>query len=198
MTVDSGDTNFKINTEENLRDLYPGTRYLPVLEEMDRTAIKFIEHSSFVMIGAYNPDLGIEVSPRGDEPGFVRVVDSHTLIIPDRAGNHRLDCMTGLLKHNEIGLYFLIPGLLETLRIKGEATITHDPEILMLFQERNGKMPKTAIIVSVYESFFHCGKAVNRGHLWDGTYELKHETWKLIRGTLENSTSSALDLDDDI
>ncbi len=187
---------YTIDTEEKLRSLYPGTRYLAVLEEMDRTAIKFIEHSPLVVIGAYNPDLGIEVSPRGDEPGFVKVIDPHTLIIPDRAGNHRLDCMTSLLKHAEIGLFFVIPGLLESLRIKGVATITNDPEILKKFEEKNGKLPRTAIIVKVYESFIHCGKAINRSHLWGHEYRLPHETWKLMRGTLENSVNSALDFDE--
>lgn len=195
----SADLNseFVIDTEEKLRSLYPGTRFLAVLEEMDRTVIKFIEHSPFLVISAWNPDLGIEVSPRGDEPGFVKVLDPNTLIIPDRAGNHRLDCMTGLLKNSEIGLFFLIPGLLESLRIKGEATITHDPEILEMFKERNGKLPRTAMVVKVYESFIHCGKAVNRSHLWDDKYLVKNETWKLLRGTLENSTNTALELDDE-
>lgn len=186
----------RIDTEDALRALYPGTRYLAVLEELDRTCIKFIEHSPFLVIGAYNPDLGIEVSPRGDEPGFVKVVDSHTILIPDRAGNHRLDCMTGLLKHREIGLFFLIPGLLESLRIKGEVTITDDLETLAMFAERNGKVPRTVMVVHVYEAFIHCGKAVNRSHLWDDSYTVSHERWRLIRGTLENSDETDLELDD--
>jgi uncharacterized protein len=198
MAYDSEKNEYIVDSEEKLRALYPGTRYLAVLEEMDRTAIAFIQHAPIMVIGAYNPSLGIEVSPRGDAPGFVKVVDSKTLIIPDRAGNHRLDCMTSLLRHSEIGLFFLIPGLLESLRIKGEATITVDPEILRMFSEKDGKLPRTAIVVKVYESFIHCGKAVNRSHLWDDSYKLSHETWKLLRGTLENSKSSPLNLDDDI
>ncbi|MDT8999694.1 pyridoxamine 5'-phosphate oxidase family protein [Paucibacter sp. APW11] len=196
MLTETKTCEYLVDSEDKLRSLYPGTRFLAVLDELDRTAIKFIEHSPFVVIAACNPDIGIEVSPRGDAPGFVKVLNPHTLVIPDRSGNHRLDCMTGLLKHREIGLMFLAPGLLECLRVKGEASITHDPAVLELFRERNGKLPRTAIVVNVYESFIHCGKAINRGHLWDNSYTVSQETWKLMRGTLENAESSALDLDE--
>jgi uncharacterized protein len=184
----------EIDSEEKLRRLYPGTRYLAVLDELDRTCIKFIEHSPFVVLGAYNPDIGIEVSPRGDEPGFVKVLDSKTLLIPDRTGNNRLDCMTAFMKHKEIGLFFMIPGLLESVRVKGEVTVTDDRQLISLFPERNGKPPRSIIIIKVYEAFIHCGKAFKLSNFWDSGRNLSQESWKLMRGTLENSHFSDVEL----
>jgi uncharacterized protein len=146
-----------------------------------------------VIIGTTQPDNGIDISPRGDAPGFVRVLDEHTLIIPDRRGNNRLDSMTNLLVNNEIGLFFMIPGVHESLRIKGTARLSREPEYLQA-AELQGQMPNTVIVVTVTWAFIHCGKALNRSKLWENDYRSNSRAWLLARGTLENSPETDIDL----
>lgn len=189
----TADAAFLITDEEQLRSIYPSPRFLPVLEQLDRSCKLFIEHSPLVMIATRHPELGIDVSPRGDAPGFVQVLDDHTLLIPDRTGNNRLDCMTSILDNGEIGLFFLIPGLIESLRIKGTATLSLDPE-LMAATVADGKLPRSVIVVTVHSAFIHCGKAVNRSRMWGEQYKMDPKAWTLARGTLENSAYSGIEL----
>ncbi len=182
-----------ITTEDELRDFYRSPRFLPVLDQLDRTCRLFIEHSPMVIISTFNPDVGIEISPRGDPPGFVRILDDYTLVIPDRTGNNRLDCMTGLLVNDEIGLFFVVPGLIESLRIKGTAVISRDPALLAA-AVLDGKEPKTCIVVTVRECFFHCGKAISRSRVWHDDYRADPKAWRFARGTLENSATTEVSL----
>jgi PPOX class probable FMN-dependent enzyme len=169
-----------VRDDDALREPYAQPRFLAVLDQLDRSCRLFIAHSPLVVIATTTPDNGIDVSPRGDAPGFVRVLDDHTLIIPDRTGNNRLDSMGNLVVNNEIGLFFMIPGVHESLRIKGTATMSRDPE--------------TMLVVSVYWAFIHCGKALNRSRVWTQDYFVDANKWKLARGTLENSFESAVKL----
>lgn len=148
-----------------LRTLYPSPRYLQIHDHLDRRSRRFIAQSRLLIIGSARAGNGIDLSPRGGPPGFVHVFDEHTLVIPDRAGNNRLDTMHNLLADKQVGLFFLVPGLAETLRIKGTArlerdrrspadSITHEP----------GKL---AIVVSVLCAFIHCGRALHHARLWD-------------------------------
>jgi uncharacterized protein len=107
-----------------------------------------------------------DASPRGDKRGFVDVLDDHTLLIPDRPGNNRLDTMNNLLANSAIGLIFFIPGINETLRVNGNAIITAAPDVLQRFLVE-GQLPKTAIIVSIEEAHLHCAKALIRSYLWN-------------------------------
>lgn len=182
-----------VEDEEVLRSPYASPRFLPVLDQLDRSCRLFIAHSPIVIIGSTQPGNGVDLSPRGDTPGFVRVLDDHTLVIPDRQGNNRLDSMSNLLVNNEIGLFFMIPGVHETLRIKGTARLSREPELL-LAAEFQGKKPNTVIVVTVTWVFIHCGKALNRGKVWENDYRASPKAWLLARSTLENSTVAEIDL----
>lgn len=183
--VDCNEHN-AVMDEGDLRARYNPPRFLAVLDELDRSARYFIAHSPMVIIGTYHPELGIDVSPRGDAPGFVRVIDDRTLAIPDRRGNNRLDSMTNLLANEQIGLFFLIPGVHETLRVKGTAQLSRDPALLAA-SAADGRQPNTMIVVTVEQVFLHCGKALIRSRIWKDTYRADPKAWLLARGTLENS-----------
>jgi PPOX class probable FMN-dependent enzyme len=182
-----------IEDEETLRSRYASPRFLPVLDQLDRSCRLFIAHSPIIIIGTTQPGNGIDISPRGDAPGFVRVLDEHTLVIPDRRGNNRLDSMTNLLVNSEIGLFFMIPGVHESLRIKGTARMSREPEYLAA-AEAQGQQPNTVIVVTVTWAFIHCGKALNRSKLWENDYRAHPRAWLLARSTLENSTVVDVDL----
>lgn len=182
-----------VRDEDALREPYAQPRYLAVLDQLDRSCRLFIAHSPLVVIATTTPENGIDVSPRGDAPGFVRVLDDHTLVIPDRTGNNRLDSMCNLVVNNEIGLFFMIPGVHESLRVKGTATISRDPELIAA-SVVDGKPPKSMLVVSVYWAFIHCGKALNRSRVWQEDYFVDANKWKLARGTLENSYESDVKL----
>ncbi len=157
-----------ITTAEQLEALY-GEPYGPaVAKEVDHIAPvyrKLIEAAPFVAVATGGPD-GLDCSPKGDAPGFVRVLDDKTLALPDRPGNNRIDGFRNLLKDPRIGLLFLIPGVGETLRVNGRASISVDPELMKSFAI-NGKLPKSVLIVHVDTVFFHCSKAIVRSKLWD-------------------------------
>jgi PPOX class probable FMN-dependent enzyme len=194
MTQDEDLTSrIAVEDEETLRSRYASPRYLPVLDQLDRSHRLFIAHAPIVIIGSTQPGNGIDISPRGDAPGFVRVLDDHTLVIPDRQGNNRLDSMTNLLVNNEIGLFFMIPGVHESLRIKGTARMSREPEYLAA-AEVQGKRPNTVIVVTVTWAFIHCGRALNRSKVWENDYRVTARAWLLARSTLENSTVVDIDL----
>lgn len=127
---------------------------------------RFIAHSPFLAIATAHADGTADSSPRGDYPGFVKVLDDQTLAIPDRIGNNRIDTFENLASDPRIGLLFLVPGHRETLRVNGRAYLTEDADVLARL-EAEGKAPKLAIIVEVEEVFIHCGRAVLRSRLWD-------------------------------
>lgn len=179
--------------EDELREPYRSPRFMPLLDQLDRSFRYFIAHSPMVVIGTSHPEYGIDVSPRGDAPGFVRVLDDHTLAIPDRTGNNRLDSMTALLEDDRIGLFFMIPGVHETLRVKGRARISRDPELIAA-STVDGKPPNSIILVTVEQAYVHCGKALLRSHLWKDTYRADPKGWQLARATLENSDDTDIEI----
>lgn len=159
----------RVDDEGGLRDLFGPAMDLAVrksLTALDRHCRDFIARSPFLCIGTSGKSGRADVSPRGDPPGFVQVLDERTLIIPDRPGNNRLDTMSNILENPAVGLLFLIPGFDDTLRINGKATIVRD-EALLAGAEVNGKRPVVAIRVDVEEAFLHCAKALKRARLWD-------------------------------
>ncbi len=137
---------------------------LKTLRALDRHCRAFIALSPFVCLGTSSED-GADVTPRGDKPGFVRVVDDSTLAIPDWRGNNRLDSLSNIVSNPQVGLLFLIPGVDETLRVNGVARISRDAKLLAGW-EANGKRPTSALVVEVREAFLHCGKALIRSKLW--------------------------------
>ena len=159
-----------------IREIYgePGERavkkQLPRLEKHSRA---FIELSPFIVVASADPSGRVDASPKGDAPGFVRVIDDETLLIPDRLGNNRIDTISNLLAAPGVGLIFFVPGLRETLRINGRARITTDPALLEPCAV-NGKAPRSGILVTAEEVYFHCGKALIRSDLWNPDKMLKH------------------------
>ena len=127
---------------------------------------RFIDLSPFMLLATSAPDGTCDVSPRGDPPGFVRVLDERTLLIPDRPGNRLADSLRNILANPHVGLLFLVPGVGDTLRVNGRATIVTDPELLELSQVE-GKTPKLGLRVEIDEVFTHCSKAFLRAQLWD-------------------------------
>jgi PPOX class probable FMN-dependent enzyme len=124
-----------------------------------------IEASPFMVMATSGPD-GLDVSPRGDPPGFVVVEDDTTLLIPDRRGNNRTDSLGNLISDPRIALLFLIPGVGETLRVNGWAEISVDPDLLARFPAQ-GKLPRSVIVVHVERVYFQCPKALVRSDLWN-------------------------------
>lgn len=158
-----------IESREELRDHYkaPGERAVrKELNALDGHCRAFIEKSPFVLIGSSDGAGNGDVTPKGDRPGFVAVLDETTLAIPDRPGNNRLDTLENLIANPAVGLLFLIPGMNETLRVNGSARITAD-EALRELLAVDGKKPATVMIVSVRACYMHCAKAFLRSALWD-------------------------------
>ena len=127
---------------------------------------QFIERSPFLCVATAGPDGGVDVSPRGDPPGFVRVLDDRTLLLPERPGNRLADTLVNLLSDPRIALLFLIPGVGDTFRVNGTGVIIDDPELLA-GSAVVGKVPRLGILVSVREAYTHCAKAVIRSDLWN-------------------------------
>ena len=162
-----------VTTEQDLRKIVgiPASRAtLKEREALDEHCRAFIGLSPFVLVATAGKNGRCDVSPKGDAPGFVRVLDEHRLVIPDRPGNKRLDGMRNLLVNPHVGLIFLVPGREETLRVNGRAWITRDPRVLDLCVAQ-GKTPSLALGVEVEECFMHCAKAFRRSRLWSS------ETW---------------------
>jgi PPOX class probable FMN-dependent enzyme len=162
-----------MSSQPQLREHYPPAierARLKVLRKLDRHCERFIALSPFLCLGTAG-ESGIDVSPRGDRPGFVQILDEVTLAIPDWPGNNRLDSLTNLLSNPQIGILFLIPGVDETLRVNGTARITTDAGMLARWNT-NGKQPKSVLVVTVNEAFLHCGKAFIRSRLWGGDFRV--------------------------
>ena len=136
------------------------------LKRLDKYTKAYIARSPFLCIGTADASGNADVSPRGDPPGFVRIIDDETLIIPDRPGNNRADTMLNILANPKIGLLFMIPGIDDTVRVNGKAEIIDDSAALAEAAV-NGKAPKLGIKIKVEEVFFHCAKAFRRSKLWD-------------------------------
>ena len=162
----------------SLRDLYgqPSKRALEKqLDHLDRHCRHFISLSPFIVIATADAHGRADASPKGDAPGFVRVENERTLLIPDRIGNKRIDSLTNLTSNPRLGLIFMIPGVAETLRVNGKAEITRDPTLLNSLAAM-GKAPKTAIRVTVEEAYLHCGKSIIRAKLWDPEQRVERST----------------------
>jgi PPOX class probable FMN-dependent enzyme len=190
-------TDHLITTIEQLEALYGPKNPASVVKEIDRlnpSYRKLIEAAPFVAIATGAPD-GLDCSPKGDAPGFVRILDDKTLAIPDRPGNNRIDGFRNILQDPRIALLFLIPGVGETFRVNGRASISIDPELMQSFAV-NGKLPRSVLIVRIETAFFHCSKAVVRSKLWDEKAKIDRKSLpstgtivaELSQGTLGGET----------
>ena len=167
-----------ISTREEFRSILsePGefvTR--KTLSRLDKHCGVFIGRSPFVFVATSDANGNVDVSPKGDPIGFVKILDEHTLAIPDRLGNHRADSIENILQNPKVGLIFLIPGKTETLRVSGTAIVVRDSALLESMSV-NRKAPEFCIVVTVEEAFFHCSKCMIRSKLW------KTEHWPELDG----------------
>jgi PPOX class probable FMN-dependent enzyme len=176
-------TDHLVTTIEQLEAVY-GEPYGPaVAKEIDYISAgysKLIEAAPFVAIATGSSD-GFDCSPKGDAPGFVRILDNKTLAIPDRPGNNRIDGYRNILRDPHVALLFLIPGVGETLRVNGRASISIEPDLMQSFAV-NGKLPRSVLLVHIETIFFHCSKAIVRSKLWD-------EATKIDRKSLPSTGS---------
>jgi len=158
-------------SETRLRELMGEPSELVVrkgLNALGHHCRAFIALSPLALVGTVSANGAADVSPRGDAPGFVQALDDHTLVIPERPGNRRLDTLRNILQTGRVGLLFIVPGVEETLRVNGRAYLVRDAEILDRATV-HGKRPLIAIGVKVEECFMHCAKAFKRSKLWDST-----------------------------
>jgi uncharacterized protein len=162
-----------VSTDEELRAVVgepPNHSVAKVVTAIDRIARTFIEHAPFAFVASVGEAGRLDVSPRGDPAGFVKVLDEHTLAVPDRLGNRRLDTFHNVLRNPNVGIIFLIPGVTHTLRVSGKAVIVRD-EFLRDTMKVNGKAPDHVLVVGVERVFGHCPKCMIRSGLW------RPDTW---------------------
>lgn len=160
---------YRITTVSALRERMgePGpSTALKVWPGLEGPAEAYIETSPFLLLATADTDGNIDVSPKGDGPGFVAVEDARTLLIPDRRGNKLLFGLQNILQNPHVGVIFMKPGTEETLRVNGRAELTADPAILERLSAR-GQAANLAIRVHIEECFFHCAKAFKRARLWE-------------------------------
>jgi len=166
-----------ITNMEQLQALYGEKMGASVVKEIDYVCSaysKLIEAAPFVAIATSGPE-GLDCSPKGDPAGFVHILDEKTLAIPDRPGNNRIDGFRNIVRDPRIALLFLIPGVGETLRVNGRASISIDPELMQSFAV-NGKLPRCVLIVHIETVYFHCAKAIVRSKLWDESTKIDRKS----------------------
>ena len=164
--------------EAGARQLVEGTYPKPSpgviakdIGRIDKHMRRFIEMSPFCCLATSSQDGHLDVTPRGDKPGFVKVLGEKTLALPDRPGNNRLDSLRNVLNNPRVGMLFLIPGFEETVRVNGTARLSVDPRLLAAMVAE-GKNPRSALVINVEEAFLHCAKAFRRSRLWDPTAQV--------------------------
>jgi len=151
-----------------LEALYDAPAWAAVAKEAETLIAPyraFINASPYLTLATVGAD-GVDCSPRGDFPGFVRIVGEKTLMVPNRNGNNRIDSLRNIVRDPRVAMHFLIPGCGESLRVKGRATISADPTLTASFAD-DKNIPRTVIIVAVESAYFHCAKAIHRSKLWD-------------------------------
>ena len=161
-------TDHAFESVEALRSSYgaPSARAVgKALDRLDRHCRRFIELSPFVVLATAGADGRVDCSPRGDPAGFVAIIDDRTVLLPDRLGNNRVDSLSNVLENPHVGMLFMIPGVDETLRLNGRATLTTEPALLAPLSVRE-RAPRSGLVVEVEEVFLQCTKALVRSRLW--------------------------------
>lgn len=166
-----------LNTLADLEAHYGAPHERAVRKEIDYVNAdyrRFIERSPFVVLATGGPD-GLDCSPRGDAPGFVRILDERTLALPDRPGNNRVDSLRNVVVSPQVGLLFMVPGVGETLRVNGRGRVcdtSDDPALVASFAV-DGKPPRSVLVIDVESVYFHCSKAIVRSKLWDPSHHVE-------------------------
>ncbi len=159
----------QITTLKALRSIYDAPAARVIRKDVgciDEHIGRFIELSPFMVMASTGVTQQLDASPRGGEPGFVKILDARTLLVPDSSGNNRLDTLENILAEPQVGLLFMIPGVDEMARVNGLAALRTDHELLDRFGGQQ-RRPKLVIQIKVQEAYLHCAKAVMRSHLWD-------------------------------
>ncbi len=166
-----------ISTVEELEALYGLPKETSTAKEINWVSAEYralIEASPFAVLATNGPE-GLDCSPRGDLPGFVRVQDERTLLMPDRRGNNRVDSLRNIVRDGRVGLLFLIPGCGTTLRVNGRAELTTDPDVLASFAVK-GRAPRSVIVITVEAIYFQCARAIVRSSLWKPEQQVDPKT----------------------
>jgi PPOX class probable FMN-dependent enzyme len=158
-----------------------------VQSRLDEHLRRFIGLSPFLVLATSDGEGHVDASPRGDGPGFVQVLDDATLLVPDRPGNNRADSYQNIVLHPGVGLIFFVPGIDETVRVNGRATIVTSTGLLEPTAVR-GKVPRAGLRVTVEEAFFHCGKALKRSALWDSERRLERSAFPSLGRIIAEQT----------
>jgi PPOX class probable FMN-dependent enzyme len=145
------------------------------MHRIERYARQYIALSPFCCLATSDGQGRADVTPRGDKPGFVRVLDETTLLVPERPGNNRMDSLRNIIQNPSLGLLFMVPGFEDTLRVNGRGRVTKDPQLLAE-SAVDGKVPRFGVLVAVDEAFFHCAKAFRRSRLWDAAAQVPRAT----------------------
>ncbi|WP_435210923.1 MSMEG_1061 family FMN-dependent PPOX-type flavoprotein [Luminiphilus sp. nBUS_16] len=167
----------RIETASALEDNYEAPLEVAkaiMLDSLDEYQAAFITASPFLCIATTDKQGQPTISPKGDAPGFVRVIDQNTLLIPDRMGNNKLETFHNLIENSKVGLIFFVPGYKETLRVSGNTTIIKNKEALA-YSKVNGRHLDVGLLINVTKSYFHCGKAIIRSKLWTDDYQPKEK-----------------------
>lgn len=190
-------TDSILRTEDALREVYghaSGRAAIKAIPSLDPHCRRFIELSPFLVMGSAAKDGPADVSPKGDLPGFVQVPDEHTLVIPDRPGNRRIDTMTNIVENPHVAVIFMIPGISETLRVNGRAHVSVDPDLLQSMAV-NGKPAVSAIVVQVDEAYLHCAKAFIRSKLWDPSVQQDRKVLPPLSKIIADQTNTTIDVE---
>jgi hypothetical protein len=181
-----------VTTSEQLHEILgqpSKTAAEKAIPALDRHCRDFIERSPFLLIATADASGSMDVSPKGDPAGFVRILDNNTIAIPDRKGNRRADTFSNILENPKVGLFFMVPGYRETLRVTGTAIIVRDLELRESMAVK-GSIPELALVVNIDEVFFHCAKCVIRSGLWDADNWNNVDDMSRLADALVDQTSS--------
>ena len=184
-----------IESMEELRELY-GSPMDMVLKkqksELDEYSSKFLSFSAFAVLSTSSMNGSMDCSPRGDYQGFIQEIDSKTIAIPDRPGNNRLDSLSNIIENPSVGVLSLVSGFSECLRLNGTAQIATDTDLLERFKYQD-KLPKSVIVVSINEVYFHCAKAITRSKLWNEESQVNRDVMpslgKILMAQIDPSKS---------
>jgi PPOX class probable FMN-dependent enzyme len=177
----------RITEADTLRDLYGEPVPASLVKEMTfltEPYSAFIKASPFVVLSTCGEE-GLDASPRGGPPGFVRIVDKKTLMLPDRSGNNRVDSLSNVVADSRVALLFLVPGVGETMRVNGSARISVDPDLVASFADANGKIPRSVLVITIDRAYVHCSQSLSRSKLWDPAAQIDRKALPSIGQMLQ-------------
>ena len=199
-TTDAGTV---VRNQAELRTVYAEPRpraAQKVVDHLDVHCRNFIAMSPFCVLSTTGSNGRADASPRGDPPGFVKALDDHTLLIPDRPGNNQIDSLQNIIDHPVVGLLFFVPGMNETLRVCGSAEITSDEELLAPLSV-GGRVPLSGLKITIKDAFLHCGRALIRSRLWDPEVQIDRSSYptygQVLADQIAGADAGAIDADED-